>query len=79
MSEPMVVDFFVAVPNAEAAALVSDTVIQEGYGTRTDYDEQSSTWPVVCSRERVLTYDAVADDQTTLDVLGKPFGGVSDG
>ena len=79
MSAPMVIDFFVAVPNTEAAATVSDLAAAKGYAARTDFDKESNTWTVVCSRKMIPTYDALVEAQAELDALSKPHSGMSDG
>lgn len=79
MSAPMVIDFFVAVPNTEAAASVSDLAAAKGYTARTDFDKESNTWTVVCSRRMIPAYAAIVDAQAELDALSKPHSGMSDG
>ena len=79
MSEPMPVDFFVAAPHAEAAASISSLAIRRGYAARADFDEESNSWTVVCSKRMIPTYDAIVDAQAELDALSQPHSGMSDG
>jgi Regulator of ribonuclease activity B len=79
MSQPMSIDFCVAVPDESAGNSVSEVATARGYVTEVVRDDDSSSWTCYCRKEMVPTYDAIIAAQDELDELSKPFGGYSDG
>jgi hypothetical protein len=79
MSQPMSIDFCVAVPNELAGKAVAEVVTAKGYVTKVVKDHDATSWTCYCTKEMVATYNAVIAAQAELDELSKPFGGYIDG
>jgi hypothetical protein len=75
MSQPMSIDFCVAVPNELAGKAVAEVVTAKGYVTKVVKDHVATSWTCYCTKEMVATYNAVIAAQAELDELSKPFGG----
>lgn len=79
MSQPMLVDFFIAVDDEQMARKVADAVAPAGYAVELNRDEEEDDWSCCCSREMVLTHAAVVAAQAELQRLAEPLGGEVDG
>ena len=79
MSQPMLVDFFIAVHDEQMARAVADAVGPKGYAIELDHDDEDDDWSCCCSREMLLTHDAVVAAQAELQRLAEPLGGEVDG
>ena len=79
LSEPMSVDFFVAVPSEASGRAVAEAALQLGYRAHVERDGDSDAWTVYCAREIVVTYEGVAAAQRQLDEISRPHGGHADG
>jgi len=79
MSQPMEIDFFVAVPDEAAGQAVAAKAASAGYEPELSFDTESREWTCYCSREMIPTHEAVVAAQAELDQLSLEFGGVTDG
>jgi hypothetical protein len=79
LSVPMVVDFFVAVPNAVAGRAVSAAARRAGFEVSLRSDEGRTLWACVCTRVMVASPAAVGAVEHELDRLASPFGGRAQG
>jgi hypothetical protein len=79
MTEPMEIDFFVAVPDQEAGQRVAELATGHGYRTKLVYDEEDDAWDCYCTKLMVPTYEAVCGAQLELDALSRPVNGYMDG
>jgi hypothetical protein len=79
MSQPMMIDFCVAVPNESAAKAIAELVILKGYVPDIAKDDDRTKWSCYCKKEMVPTYNAIIVAQEELNELSKPYGGHSDG
>lgn len=79
LSQPMDIDFFVAVPSAEAGAGVAEAAANRGFATSVEQDEDTGEWTCYCSR--TLIADAAELDrlEAELNELAAPFGGAAEG
>lgn len=79
MSKPMLVDFFVAVPNEKSGNLVARAATRLGYSASVERDPAEGSWTCYCSRELILTYESVMKAQEELADVSGQFGGAMDG
>lgn len=79
MSQPMLIDFAVAVPNEDAGKAVAEVAAARGYKPDVFKNDDTSTWTCYCTKEMLPTYNAIIAAQDELDELSKPYGGYSDG
>ncbi len=63
LTQPMEVDFFVAVPDLRSAEQVAAAAAAAGFRPRFERDAESGDWTCYCSREMVLTYAALTEIQ----------------
>jgi regulator of RNase E activity RraB len=86
MSRPMDVEFQIAAADETAAKKVADAAAKLGYRTSIyfddgDVDEEhvADPWTCECTKNMVLTYDAVIAAQLELDAIARPISAYSDG
>jgi hypothetical protein len=94
LSQPLEIEFPVAVPDEAAAEQTLAALTAAGYEGHIEFDEGEpdedgeldpddeefgAAWTVYVYREMVPAYDAIMQMQSDLDRLAKPFGGQSDG
>lgn len=79
MSQPMIIDFFVNVPDEPSGREVARMAAQRGYTSVVEFDQDGQQWTCYCSKRLVPTYDAIVASQQELDNLSAAFGGCSDG
>ncbi len=79
MSRPMVIDFFVAVPNEERGREVAAAASTVGYKTKVVRDDESKEWTCYCTKSMLATYDTVVSAQKALAGLSAEFEGYPDG
>lgn len=79
LSQPITVDFAVAVPNRDAAIAVAEAATEVGYKVDVFHDTESDAYSCYCARTLVPTYEALLRVQAQLDELAQPFGGFADG
>jgi len=79
MSQPMEIDFFIAVPDKKSGEAIAAKIELLGYKTKLSLDSESDEWTCYCSRFMVPTYASVVECQKKLNHLSKEFGGYSDG
>ncbi|MCB9662033.1 MAG: ribonuclease E inhibitor RraB [Sandaracinaceae bacterium] len=94
MSQPLVIDFPVAVPDRSSAEAVSQALARAGYDCEIVFDEGEPdesgevdpddeefgpSWAVYARVEMVPAYDEIMRIQADLDRLAGPLGGNSDG
>jgi hypothetical protein len=79
-SEPMLIDFQVAVPDETAAKGLADVAGKIGYHVKTYASPECSLpWTCECSKRMLASYDGVIAVQEELARLATPFGGHPDG
>lgn len=79
LSQPMRMDFFVAVPTAEVGEEVARHAQRLGYETSVWLDDETGVWTCTCTRTLVPTYDHVCTVEAELDAIGQEYGGYVDG
>ena len=86
MSRPMDVDFQMAAADETAAKSVADSAAKLGYRTSIcvddgaeDDEHLTDPWTCECTKNMILTYDAVIAVQLELDAIARPIGAYSDG
>ncbi len=94
LSQPLLIEFPVAVADEATAAIVSKAIAEEGYDYEVEYDEgepnadgiidpddeeYGSTWTVYASVRMIPEYDEIIRIQEDLDRIARPLGGFSDG
>ena len=78
LSQPMVIDFVVAVPDEKAGLGVAKKARAAGYATEVATDDDGE-WICYCSKEMIANYEAVVVAQEELRSLSASFGGEPDG
>jgi len=94
MSQPVLIDFFVDVPDEASANAVDAALGQEGYSTEIEYDEGEPddegqidpddeefgpSWTVCVNFKMVPDHAEIVRIQAELDRISGPLGGKSDG
>lgn len=80
LSNPMTIDFQVAVPDKTAANALAEVTYKLGYRVKIYASPECSLpWTCECSTRMLATYDGVIAVQAELARLAKPFGGHPDG
>jgi hypothetical protein len=79
LSRPMEIDFFVAIPNREAAEGVAADTKELGFATSVEQDEATLEWTCYCTKTIVPTFAAVRTIERQLDKIARKFGGHADG
>jgi hypothetical protein len=78
MSDPMLVDVFVAFPNRVAAYAFASAASAAEYAVKIEMEEQGLE-TCYCSRFMVLSYSSIVGMQLELSELAMKFGGQVDG
>jgi hypothetical protein len=78
LSQPMEIDFVVAVPDEASGKTVARAARAAGYVTEVATDDDGE-WICYCTKEMVATYEAVVLAQEELRQLSAPYGGEPDG
>jgi len=78
LSQPMEIDFVVAVPSESAGKAVARSAGTAGYLTEVAADEDGE-WIVYCTRTMIASYEAIVKAQEDLGQLAAPLGGEPDG
>lgn len=79
LSEPMDIDFFVAVPNENAGLEIAREVDKIGYDVSLEKDDETGDWTCYCKRRLIPYYPEVVRMEEELDALAKVHGGRADG
>ena len=94
MSQPLLIEFAVAVPDEASAEETHEAMIKAGYDCYIEFDEGEPDeegeidsddeefgplWTVYANVRMAPQYDEIVRIQADLDRLAKPFGGNSDG
>ena len=80
LSQPMLVNFQVAVPSEEAANRFAKVVLKLGYRVESYASPECSLpWTCECSSRMIATHDAIIAIQKELARLAVPFEGYPDG
>lgn len=93
MSQPMLIDFPVDVPNESEANACAKAMTAAGYESRVEFDEGEPdydpetddeeefgpAWTVYAEVRMIPEYNEIVRIQADLDRIAKPFGGMSDG
>jgi hypothetical protein len=79
LSQPMKIDFAVAVPNEDAGKAVASRAESLGFRPDLYHNPETGAWTCYCSKTMIPTYDKIIAAQSELDELSQPFGGKSDG
>lgn len=89
MTQPMDVEFHVAVGTEEAAEKVAEAAVALGYEAFIDFDDGSEDeeiedeitepWTCTCRKTMVLEYAPIMAAQAELDGIARPMGGFADG
>jgi hypothetical protein len=79
LARPMVIDFFVAVPDEPTGRRVAEGAAALGFDTSVERDDDSGDWTCDCAKRMVPTYDGVVEAQAQLDGISRPLGGRADG
>ena len=94
MSQPLLIEFPVAVPHEESANKTLQAMTKAGYDSHIEYDEGEPdddretdpndeefgpSWTVFANVRMIPEYNEIMRIQAELDRLARPFGGKSDG
>ncbi|MEW4455192.1 ribonuclease E inhibitor RraB [Bremerella sp. JC817] len=79
LSQPLEMDFFIAVPSQQSGEQIAEEARKIGFETSVEQDEESGEWTCYCTKTILASVDTVFDIEETLDDLAEPFGGYSDG
>lgn len=94
MTQPLLIEFAVAVPDEPAAEAVSEALIAAEYDAAAEYDEGEPdedgnidpddeefgpSWTVYVNVEMVPDHQRIVDIQKDLDRIAGPLGGHADG
>jgi hypothetical protein len=79
LNRPLDMDFFVAVPDAAAGAVVAARAVSLGFATNVEQDVESGEWTCYCTLRLVPAFDAVVAIEEQLDALAHDVGGHADG
>lgn len=75
MSRPMVIDFFVAVPDQQSGERIAKAADAAGYRPRLDQDEESGQWTCYCSKQMLADHAGVLAAQRELAVIADTVDG----
>jgi hypothetical protein len=79
LTRPMVVDFFVVVPDEAVGHVVVVRTAPMGFASRLERDDEEDAWTCVCSVTIVPTFERVRALERLLDRLARELGGFADG
>src|SRR4051794_14751978 len=79
MAKPMVIDFFVAVRDAEVGRRVAWVADAGGFQTAVERDDETGRWTCRCTKRMIATYDGLVEVQAFLDEISRSLGGRVDG
>jgi hypothetical protein len=79
MTQPMTIDFSLAVPDEAAARRVAAAAELLGFDPSIHEDPEKRSWSVYCSRSMLATYDGVVAAQAQLNEMAAPHGARCDG
>jgi len=94
MTQPLLIEFPVAVLDEESANQTLVAMTTAGYDSHIEYDEGEPdedgeidpddeefgpSWTVFASVEMIPEYEKIMRIQSELDEIARPFGGISDG
>src|ERR1051325_1641432 len=79
MTQPMLIDYHVAVQDRISADQIALAALRLGYATKVVAEERPREFTVWCTRGMVPDYDSIIAAQRELDTLAAPFGGKTDG
>lgn len=89
MTQPMDVEFHVAVATEEDADKIAEAAEKLGYDSGIHFDDGSEDdevedeitepWTCSCRKTMLLEYDAIMAAQAELDEIARPLGGYADG
>ena len=79
LSQPMDIDFFVAVPSKVSGEKVALKVQSLGFQASVEQDEETREWTCYCTKRIVPDYHEIVSIENDLMSISKPFGGYSDG
>ena len=79
MSEPMEIDFFVAVPTEDSGNLVADAVRGLGFAVSVEQDDETKDWTCYCTKTLVPAYALVVSIEKELTKVAQPYGGHCNG
>jgi hypothetical protein len=75
LSRPMEIDFFVAVPNKEAAESVAQHARSLGFKTNMEPTAAKGEWTCYCTKTLVPSFDNVRAIEHELDAIARTRGG----
>ena len=79
MSQPMGIDFTVAVPDESVGRQVAELAQATGYAVELVFDDEDAAWTCYCTKTMLATYDGVVQAQEELNELAEPLGAYCDG
>lgn len=79
LTRPMAMDFFVAVPSAEAGRIVAARAVALGFSSTVERDEETRSWICYCTKTLIPELFTVAAIERQLDRLAQEVGGWIDG
>lgn len=79
MSQPMVIEFSIEVPDPESARRIAERVSEHGFDPTIHTSDDDNAVSVYCAKTMLATYDGVVAEQARLTELSAPFGGSCDG
>lgn len=79
LSRPLEIDFFVAVPSKKIGDQVAKKVVNLGFKTSVERDEETGEWTCYCTKTLIPEYAEVVRIEKELTSIAKPYGGYADG
>ena len=93
MTQPLLIEFPIAVPDEASAKSIVDALSNEGFESTIEYDEGEPdfdpatddpeefgpAWTVYVTIQMIPEYEQIVRLQTEFDRIAQPFGGKSDG
>lgn len=79
LSQPMVIDYHISVPDATSGRQIAERAASLGFDAEVVLDSETGEFTVWCTRRMIATYDAITEDERRLDEIAQPYGGYLDG
>jgi hypothetical protein len=79
MTEPMRIEFTIAVPSVECAHSLAERIAGLGYEPDLYLDEETGSVSLYCARMMLASYEGVVSAQFELNQLCQPVGANCDG
>jgi hypothetical protein len=79
MSQPMKIEFSIAVADIERARSLGERIAAFGYVPNIYVDDATHSVSIYCAKTMLATYEGVVAAQSELNTLCEPFAALCDG